>query len=164
MLGLHHAHGDISILSQQILGMVADAHRLEVRAEALGPTAQTSSSFTVGWSGDATADTPDLLDMSLDKASYGAGETIRARLDPRFAGKATLAVVSDRVHDIRVVDVPAEGTTVVGAGEARMGRGRLSRGAGPPAARAAAKRQPGRALGLAWFAVDRAKRTLEVEP
>ena len=37
--------------------------------------AQTSVSFTVGWSGDQTADTPDLLDMTLDKASYGAGDT-----------------------------------------------------------------------------------------
>ena len=82
-------------------------YRLDVSAPDLGETAQTSLSFTVGWSGDQTADTPDLLDMTLDKASYRAGETMQLRLNPRFKGKATLAVVSDRMHDIRVVDVAA---------------------------------------------------------
>ena len=34
------------------------------------------------------------------------------RLSPRFAGKATLAVVGDRVHEIRTVDLSAGGTNV----------------------------------------------------
>ncbi len=59
----------------------------------------------VGWSGDQTTDTPDILDITLDKASYRAGDTLQARLAPRFAGKATLAVVSDKVHDMQVVDL-----------------------------------------------------------
>ena len=42
-----------------------------------------------------TAETPDLLDMALDKASYRSGERMDLRLSPRFAGKATLAVVGD---------------------------------------------------------------------
>ena len=47
-------------------------------------TAQTSVSFTVGWSGDQTADSPDLLDMTLDKASY------RRRRDDRGAPRPAL--------------------------------------------------------------------------
>ena len=35
---------------------------------------------------------------------------MQVRLSPRYAGKATLAVVSDQVHEIRVVDVAADGT------------------------------------------------------
>ena len=105
----------------------------------LGETAQTSVSFTVGWSGDQTADTPDLLDMTLDKASYRSGERMDLRLSPRFAGKATLAVVSDKVHEIRSSIVAAEGTTASRSRSGRMGRRRLSRRARAPAAR------PGRA-------------------
>ena len=47
-------------------------------------------SFRVGWSGDQTADVLDLLDMTLDKAAYAAGDTMTARLNPRFKGKATV--------------------------------------------------------------------------
>jgi hypothetical protein len=137
-------------------------YRLDVKAEALGPTAQTSVGFTVGWSGEATADVPDLLDMRLDKASYGAGETLQARLAPRFAGQATLAVVSDRVHDIRVVDVPASGITVSVPVKAEWGAGAYLVAMAHRPLDIEAKRQPGRALGLAWFEVDRDKRKLEV--
>ena len=70
------------------------SYRLEARAEGI-ETAQTSVSFTVGWSGDATADVPDLLPMTLDKTAYAAGETMRLRLSPRYAGKATVAVVGE---------------------------------------------------------------------
>lgn len=100
--------------------------------------------------------------MRLDKAAYGAGETIRARLAPRFAGKATLAVVSDRVHDIRVVDVPAAGATVAIPVKAEWGAGAYLVALAHRPLDVEAKRQPGRALGLAWFAVDRPKRNLEV--
>ena len=52
------------------------SYRLDVAAPGL-ERAQTSVSFTVGWSGDQTADVPDLLDMALDKASYRPGESDR---------------------------------------------------------------------------------------
>ena len=126
-------------------------------------SAQTSVSFTVGWSGDQTADMPDLLDMTLDKASYGLGDEIRARLSPRFAGKATLAVVSDKVHDLKVVDVAADGTTVTLPVKAEWGAGAYLVALAHRPLDAQAKRTPGRSLGLAWFEVDRSARTLKVE-
>jgi uncharacterized protein YfaS (alpha-2-macroglobulin family) len=137
-------------------------YRLEVRAEGID-TAQTSVTFTVGWSGDQTADTPDLLDMTLDKASYGAGETIQARLSPRFAGKATLAVVSDRMHDLRVVDVAADGATVALPVKAEWGAGAYLVVLAHRPLDQAAKRLPGRALGVAWFQIERAARSLTVD-
>jgi uncharacterized protein YfaS (alpha-2-macroglobulin family) len=137
-------------------------YRLDVKVDAMGPTAQTSVDFTVGWSGDQSADVPDLLDLRLDKASYGAGETLQARLAPRFAGQATLAVVSDKVHDIRVVDVPAGGATVSVPVKAEWGAGAYLVAMAHRPLDVEAKRQPGRALGLAWFEVDRDKRKLEV--
>lgn len=138
-------------------------YRLDVTAADLGETAQTSLSFTVGWSGDQTADTPDLLDMTLDKASYRNGETMQLRLNPRFKGKATLAVVSDRVHDIRVVDVAAEGSNVSVPVQASWGPGAYLVALAHRPLDQAAKRMPGRSLGTAWFEIDRASRDLQVD-
>ncbi|MBF9235027.1 alpha-2-macroglobulin [Microvirga alba] len=137
-------------------------YRLDVSAPDLGETAQTSLSFTVGWSGDQTANTPDLLDMTLDKASYRAGETMQLRLNPRFDGKATLAVVSDRVHDIRVVDVTASGTNVSLPVRAEWGPGAYVVVLAHRPLDRAAKRMPGRSLGTAWFEIDRDARALAV--
>jgi uncharacterized protein YfaS (alpha-2-macroglobulin family) len=137
-------------------------YRLDVSAPDLGETAQTSLSFTVGWSGDQTADTPDLLDMTLDKASYRTGETMQLRLNPRFKGKATLAVVSDRMHYIRVVDVAAAGSTVSLPVQAAWGPGAYIVAMAYRPLDQAAKRMPGRSLGTAWFEIDRGKRDLQV--
>jgi uncharacterized protein YfaS (alpha-2-macroglobulin family) len=136
-------------------------YRLDVRASGLA-IAQTSVSFTVGWSGDQTADVPDRLDMALDKDSYRPGEDIVARLSPRFAGKATLAVVSDKVHDIRVVDVAADGASVTIPVKSEWGAGAYLVAMAHRPLDQAARRMPGRALGLTWFEVDRAARALTV--
>ncbi len=40
--------------------------------------AQTSVTFDVGWSGEAKAQTPDLLDVTLDKPAYASGDTDQA--------------------------------------------------------------------------------------
>ncbi|WP_441965729.1 alpha-2-macroglobulin family protein [Microvirga sp. 2MCAF38] len=139
------------------------SYRLDVNAPGLSDTAQTSVSFTVGWSGLATATRPDLLDMTLDKASYRAGDTMRVRLNPRFAGKATLAVVSDRVHDIRVVDVAVAGTEVSVPVRAEWGPGAYLVALAHRPLDQAAKRMPGRSLGTAWFEIDHDARSLEVD-
>ncbi|KAB0266010.1 alpha-2-macroglobulin family protein [Microvirga brassicacearum] len=137
-------------------------YRLDISAADLGETAQTSVSFTVGWSGDQTADTPDLLDMTLDKASYRSGDMMKVRLNPRFAGKATLAVVSDRMHHIRVVDVAAGGTDVTVPVQADWGPGAYLVAIAHRPLDQAARRMPGRALGTAWFAIDQEARSLTV--
>jgi uncharacterized protein YfaS (alpha-2-macroglobulin family) len=85
-------------------------YRLDVAAD--GPdSTETSVSFSVGYESDKTADTPDVLDVIIDKASYANGETMQVRLSPRFAGKATLAVISDKVNEIRTIDIATGGAT-----------------------------------------------------
>ena len=124
--------------------------------------AQTSVSFTVGWSGDQTADTPDLLDMTLDKASYGAGDTIqraaRRRASPARRRSRSSAT---RCTTCASSTSPPSGTTVTIPVKAEWGAGRLSGRARAPAARR--KRPsacPAARSGLAWFEIDRAARTL----
>lgn len=135
-------------------------YRLEVTdADSL---AATSIRFRSGFVPTAGAgDTPDLLDVAADRSAYAAGETARVRIAAPFAGIATVAVLTDRVHHLRVVEVPEGGTTVELPVDAAWGpgayaavtllRGREAAGAGPV-----------RALGLAWLGIDPAPRTLAV--
>ncbi|KST58288.1 alpha-2-macroglobulin [Methylobacterium sp. GXS13] len=136
-------------------------YRLEL-ATAGAPQSTASLGFEVGWGGSETADAPDLLDLSLDKAAYAAGDTLRATLSPKFKGQASLMVVSDRVHETVEVSVPAGGTTVSLPVKAAWGAGAYLVATAYRPLDQAAKRLPGRALGLAWFSVDRAQRSLGI--
>ncbi len=136
-------------------------YRLDVLADGVDG-AQTSVSFTVGYETDKTADTPDLLDVTLDKPAYADGDTMQVRISPRFAGKATLAIISDRVADIQVVAIAEAGTTVSIPVKRDWGASAYLVAIAHRPLDAAAKRLPGRAIGLAWFSIDKAGRTLDV--
>ncbi|WP_299563297.1 alpha-2-macroglobulin [Enterovirga sp.] len=137
------------------------SYRLDVSADGLA-TARTSIAFSVGFSGEQTADTPDLLEVTLDKGSYRAGETLQARIKPRAAGRATLAVVTDGVQEWREIDLPAEGATVSMPVKSEWGAGAYLAATAYRPLDGASRRMPGRALGVAWFAIDREARKLDV--
>ncbi len=135
-------------------------YRLEVTdADSL---AATSIRFRSGFvPAPGAGDTPDLLDVAADRSVYAPGETARVRIAAPFAGIATVAVLTDRVHHLRTVVVPEGGATVEIPVDAAWGPGAyaavtLLRG------RAAAGAGPVRALGLAWLGLDPAPRTLGV--
>ena len=129
-------------------------YRLDVRAPDLGATAQTSITFTVGWSGDQSAETPDLLEMNLDKASYRAGDSLQIRLRPgsparrRSPSSATrcTSCASSTCRRRHEREIPVRPEWGAGAYPVAFAHRPLDQ---------AAKRLPGRALGLAWFEVDR---------
>jgi uncharacterized protein YfaS (alpha-2-macroglobulin family) len=137
-------------------------YRLDVSADGADAT-ETSISFTVGYEADKTADTPDVLDVALDKGAYAEGESLQVRLSPRFSGKATLAVISDRVTDIRTIDVSESGSTASIPVKAEWGASAYLVVLAHRPMDAAAKRLPGRALGLSWFQIGQAERTLGVD-
>jgi len=135
-------------------------YRLEV-ADAAG-LAATSVRFRVGFVSVAGGgETPDLLDVAADRATYRHGETARVRLEAPFAGTATVLVLTDRVRSLRTLAVPRGASTVEipvdrdwGAGAyaaVMLVRGRTEAASGPV-----------RALGLAWLGLDPAFRTLPV--
>lgn len=138
------------------------AHRLDLVSDD-GAFAPTSVKFNVGWSGDSTADTPDLLDVTLDKQDYAAGDTMTLRIASRFAGKATVAIVSDKVHETRLLDLAEGDTTVTLPVKAEWGAGAYAVAFAHRPLDAKARRMPGRALGLSWFRVDPLARRLGVE-
>ncbi len=136
-------------------------YRLEVRASGTDD-AESALDFTVGYVADAKADTPDVLEVSLDKSGYAAGDTMQVRLNSRFNGKATLAVISDRVAHIETIDVAEGGKTVsLKVGE-DWGAGAYLVAMAHRPLDEAAKRMPGRALGLAWFGIGREARKIGV--
>ena len=109
-------------------------YRLDVKsAEADGPV--TSVQFDVGWYSDGSADTPDLLETSIDKPEYASGDTMVVSVNARTAGKLTINVLGDRLLTTQTVDVK-EGTAA-GQAHRRQGLGhrRLCAGDAAPAAR-----------------------------
>ncbi len=134
-------------------------YRLEVSQ--LGGLAVTTLRFRAGWATSDNPDVPDRVDVSTDRRVVPAGETARVHIAPPFAGKATVLVLSDRVHSLRNIDVPAGGMDVDVPVEAKWGPGayvvvHVFRGS------AEAGTRPGRAIGLTWIGVDPAARRLEL--
>ncbi|MFL6838203.1 MAG: alpha-2-macroglobulin family protein, partial [Bradyrhizobium sp.] len=137
-------------------------YRLDVKSmDVDGPI--TSVQFDVGWYSDGSADTPDLLETSIDKPEYQSGDTMVVSVNARSAGKLTINVLGDRLLTTQSIDVK-EGTQQVkipvgndwGAGAYVMTTLRRPLDT-------AAQRMPGRAIGLKWFGIDKKARTLQVE-
>ena len=80
----------------------------------------TSVAFDAGWYTEATADTPDMLEIALDKPEYRPGETMTVAVTARTAGRVTLNVIGDRL--ISSIDA---GGAAGHAAHARAGRPRL---------------------------------------
>ncbi|MBN9000089.1 MAG: alpha-2-macroglobulin family protein, partial [Rhizobiales bacterium] len=134
---------------------------------ALSGEEETSSSmeFDAGWYVDTAAqsETPDVLNVSLDKPGYKVGETAKFRLDPRFAGIAQVLVIDDRVIDMKTVAVPEGGTVVDLPVTASWGPGAYVTATLFRPMDVVAKRMPSRALGLAWLGVDPGDRRLAID-
>ena len=136
-------------------------HRLDIRSADTGDQ-PTSITFDVGWSGDASAGTPDLLETTLGRAAYAAGDALEVKIKAPFAGKATLAIVGDKVHALRTLDLKQGDNVVSLPVGADWGAGAYAVAFAHRPLDQAAKRMPGRALGVAWFSIDAAAHKLDV--
>jgi alpha-2-macroglobulin len=137
-------------------------YRLEVStADPNGPL--TSVSFDAGFYVEANADTPDMLEVALDKGDYAPGDTMTIAVTAHTAGRLTLNVVGDRLLATQTTEVPQ------GVSQVKLPVGNdwttgaylvatLRRPLDAPA-----QRMPGRAIGVQWFSVDRGAKTLSVE-
>ncbi len=136
------------------------AHRLDIKTL---DGEETSVAFDVGWSGTAGADTPDNVVVTLDKTNYTAGEEAKLRIASAFAGKATVALVGDKIERFIDVDLVSGDNVVPFAVGADWGPGAYAVALTHRPLDVGAKRMPGRALGLAWFAIDRGSHALDVK-
>ncbi|MGE0516229.1 MAG: alpha-2-macroglobulin, partial [Hyphomicrobiaceae bacterium] len=123
---------------------------------------RTSVFFTSGWLASDNADSPEVLDVALDKQTYKAGETARLRINSREAGRALIAVVGNGLlatHEVdvpkggMVFDLPVDGKWLPGAYVTATLYRALDEGQ---------KRMPGRALGVAWLGLDTSPQTLSI--
>ncbi len=159
------ADGDLTIAADKpsriTLSPQPGRYRLDVKSpEADGPL--TSVQFDVGWYSDGSADTPDLLETSIDKPEYQSGDTMVVSVNARSAGKLTVNVLGDRLLTTQTTDV-REGTAQVKIPVGKdWGTGAYVVATLRRPLDAAALRMPGRAIGLKWFGIDKKTRTLQV--
>ena len=98
---------DLAADASARIGAVIDWGRYELKiVSADGGYTASSYMFNSGWwRADASSDTPDVLDVSLDQPRYNIGDTARLRVAPRVAGKVLVRVVSNRLISMQAVDV-----------------------------------------------------------
>ena len=124
----------------------------------------TSVAFDAGWYAEASADTPDLLEVALDKPEYAPGDNMTVAVTARTAGKVTLNVVADRLITTITQDVqPGVAQLRVPVGS-DWGSGAYLVATLRRPLDAQAQRMPGRAIGVQWFAINRKARTLAPQP
>jgi len=137
-------------------------YKLEISsADPSGPAA--SIAFNAGWYTSANdAESPEVLDVALDRANYKAGETAKLRIATKLGGKALVSVLSRGLLSQQEIDIPN------GGGEASV---QVGDDWGPGAYVTAMlyrpldeslKRMPSRAIGVAWLGLDQAAKTLSL--
>ena len=118
--------------------------------------------FYAGWYESAESDTPEILNLALDRASYSPGDELKVQVMPRMAGEALVAIVSDRVLATQMIKVGASGGTASFKVDPSWGPGAYATAIAYRPMDSAAKRMPSRAVGAKWIPLDTKPRTLSV--
>ena len=137
-------------------------YRLEVSTGAANG-AITSLTFDAGFYAEANADTPDLLEVALDKSDYKSGDAVTVSVTARTAGRLTLNVFTDRLVATTSQDVKAGSARVPLTVGKDWGTGAYLVATLRRPLDAPAQRMPGRAIGVQWFSIDRTARTLALD-
>ncbi|MEH0072091.1 MG2 domain-containing protein [Pannonibacter sp. Pt2-lr] len=138
-------------------------YKLEVSLGGNQP-AETSDTFSAGWySAGGSSDTPDRLEVGLDKSAYRPGETAILRLKPKTEGVAIINVFAEGLLETKTVEVDGSETEVSLAVTDDWGAGAYVTATLLRPMDIDAKRMPARSLGLAWGQVEPGDRKLSVE-
>ncbi|MDO8877781.1 MAG: alpha-2-macroglobulin [Pseudolabrys sp.] len=136
-------------------------YRLEVSEGGNG--AVTALTFDAGFYAESSAETPDLLEVALDKPGYAGGDSMNVAVTATTAGRLTLNVFTDRLVASQSQDVAA-GTAKIALPIGKdWGTGAYLVATLRRPLDAPAQRMPGRAIGVQWFSIDRTARTLSVD-
>ena len=160
------AAGNIDVLANEQVRLSSPVewgrYRLQVSGGDDGPV--SSVTFNAGWYVETTStETPDGLEMALDKESYNAGDVARVQISPRFAGKALVSVGAETLLWSKSVDIAKSGGVVEIPVEADWGAGAYVNVTLYRPAETTAKRMPGRAIGIKWLKVNPQSRNLQVK-
>ena len=137
-------------------------YRLEVADPGSPGAVPASTRFRVGWGrNDGGSGAPDRMTVRLDRDRYVVGDTATARLEAPFDGPALVTVLTDRVAQVHGVEVRDGHATLSLPVEEWTAGAYVAATVFRPAP-AGAEQGPGRAVGLAWLAVDQPERRLSV--
>ncbi len=152
--------GDTALIEAAV-----DWGEYELKLESVGGEYTAASTrFYAGWFAPAdSGNTPDTLDIGLDKDRYLPGDTAMVRLVPRFAGKAVITVVSNRLIDMKTVDVVSGENLIPIEVTPEWGAGAYVTASVIAPLESADKRNPTRSLGLNWAGVDPGLHRLSAE-
>lgn len=137
-------------------------YRLEIETpDPEGPA--TSYEFDAGWYVSSTStETPDGLEIALDKDSYAAGEVAKLKVSPHFAGELLVTIGADKLLKTVTATVPAGGRTVdIPVGD-DWGAGAYITATLFRPGDAQETRMPARAIGVKWLTVDPGSKKLAV--
>ena len=138
-------------------------YRLDLETDDINGPA-TSVVFNAGWSVESkSTDTPDGLEIALDKESYKAGDVARLKISPRFEGELLIAIGTDTILNTRTVQVSAQGATVDIPVMEDWGAGAYILATLYRPADANTSRMPMRAIGVKWLSVDPQNRNLAIK-
>ena len=123
----------------------------------------TSLSFDSGFYAESAADTPDLLEIALDKSDYKSGEAMTVAVTATNAGHLTVNVFTDRLVASQTQDVKAGVSQVKLNVGKEWGTGAYLVATLRRPLDAPAQRMPGRAIGVQWFSIDKSTRTFALD-
>ncbi|MES5098702.1 alpha-2-macroglobulin family protein [Agrobacterium sp. BA1120] len=137
-------------------------YRLEVEsAENNGPT--SSVEFDAGWFVSASStETPDALEIALDKQSYKIGETAKLQVTSRYAGQLMITSGSEKLIAVQNVEIGDKGGEVDIPVTQDWGAGSYVTATLFRPGDAQESRMPMRAIGIKWLAVDPGERKLGI--
>ncbi|WP_234189023.1 alpha-2-macroglobulin family protein [Shinella sp. NM-101] len=137
-------------------------YRLEVESpEPDGPA--TSIEFDAGWYVAASStETPDALEISLDKESYAVGETAKLKVSPRHAGQLLVTIGAESLIATQTATIGAEDGEVEIPVTEEWGSGSYVTATLFRPGSDQESRMPMRAIGITWLKVDPAERKLDI--
>lgn len=146
------------------LALPVDWGRYELLVERDGGAYVASSLlFDAGYyAASDGSDTPDQLEVALDKSAYLPGETARLRLSPRGAGIGVIQVMSNRLVAMEMVQLDGAETIIELPVTEDWGAGAYVTATLIQPMDRDQGRNPTRALGLTYAAVDPGQKALPV--
>ncbi|MER8480361.1 alpha-2-macroglobulin family protein [Mesorhizobium sp. M1163] len=155
---------DLSADGEATVSLPVDWGRYRLEIETSDPEGPaTSYEFDAGWYvSSTTTETPDGLEIALDKETYAAGEVARLKVSPHFAGELLVTIGADKLLRTVTASVPAGGSTVdIMVGD-DWGAGAYVTATLFRPGDAQETRMPARAIGVKWLKLDPGSRKLAV--
>jgi uncharacterized protein YfaS (alpha-2-macroglobulin family) len=155
---------DIAAGTEVSISQPVDWGRYRLQIETPDPNGPaTSYEFDAGWYVAASStETPDGLEIALDKETYAPGEVAKLQITPLFDGELLVIVGADRLLTTISSTVSADGAMVEIPVGTDWGAGAYVTATLYRPGELSQSRMPARAIGVKWLKVDPGERKLQV--